>query len=140
MPPEAESPRVAETRAWLGKARLDLRCAETDLEASPPLIEDVLFHCQQAAEKAMKGFLTWHDAAFTRTHDLRRLVDACVAIDATLETALVGAAPLSEYAWRFRYPGEPFQPSVEEAIDALRIARVVLSVTTERLPSLTGSA
>mgnify|MGYP001563583143 CR=1 FL=1 len=58
MPPEAEGPRVAETRAWFAKSRFDLRCAEADLQAVPPLVEDVLFHCQQAAEKAMKGFPT----------------------------------------------------------------------------------
>jgi hypothetical protein len=38
-----------------------LRGADIDLAASPPIIEDMLFHCQQAAEKAMKGFLTAHD-------------------------------------------------------------------------------
>ena len=51
---------MAETRAWLIKAVTDLRAAELDLGASPPLLEDVVFHCQQAAEKALKGFLGWH--------------------------------------------------------------------------------
>jgi hypothetical protein len=122
MPPEAEDPRAADTRAWFAKAQLDLRCAETDLQAAPPL----------------KGFLTWHDEAFTWTHDLRRLVDACVAIDASLEPALAGAAPLSEFAWRFRYPGEPFEPSLEEAAEALRIARAVVAVTADRLAGVLG--
>ena len=138
MLPVAGNPRAAETRAWLAKSRFDLRCAETDLQAVPPLVEDVLFHCQQAAEKAMKGFLTWHDATFARTHDLRRLVDACVAIDASLEPALAESAPLSEFAWRFRYPGEPFEPSLGEAAEALRIACSVVAVTAERLGGVPG--
>jgi HEPN domain-containing protein len=50
--------RVADTRAWLVKAAIDLRAAETDLAASLPLLEDALFHCQQAAEKAMKALLS----------------------------------------------------------------------------------
>lgn len=37
---------VVETKMWLHKAALDLRAAEHDLLASPPLLEDVLFHCQ----------------------------------------------------------------------------------------------
>jgi HEPN domain-containing protein len=45
-------------RSWLKKAAGDLRGADIDLAASPPFIEDMLFHCQQAAEKSMKGFLT----------------------------------------------------------------------------------
>jgi hypothetical protein len=32
-----------EVQAWLKKARDDLRGAQIDLEASPPLIEDALF-------------------------------------------------------------------------------------------------
>jgi HEPN domain-containing protein len=138
MPPEAESPRAAETRAWFARSRFDLGCAETGLQAVPPLVEDVLFHCQQAAEKAMKGFLTRPDATFARTHDLRRLVDACVAIDASLEPAFAASAPLSEFAWRFRYPGEPFEPSPGEAAEAPRIARPVVAATAERLRGAPG--
>jgi len=40
------------------------------LKASLPFLEDALFHCQQAVEKALKGFLTWHDRPFEKTHDL----------------------------------------------------------------------
>lgn len=47
--------RVAETREWLLKAALDFRGARIDLDANPPLLEDALFHCQQAVEKALKG-------------------------------------------------------------------------------------
>ncbi len=50
--------KIFEVRAWLKKADDDLRGAQVDLAAAPPLIEDALFHCQQAAEKAMKAFLT----------------------------------------------------------------------------------
>lgn len=82
----------------------------------------------------MKGLLTWHDKGFARTHDLRRLADACVSIDTSLESTLAGVAPLSEFAWRFRYPGEPFQPSPGEAADALGIARRVVAALEERLP------
>jgi HEPN domain-containing protein len=49
--------KIAEVQAWLKKAADDLRGADLDLAAIPPFIEDALFHCQQAAEKAMKGFL-----------------------------------------------------------------------------------
>ena len=51
---------LVETRGWLAKAHSDLRAAEHEFLAAPPLLDDVVFHCQQAAEKAMKGFLTWH--------------------------------------------------------------------------------
>jgi HEPN domain-containing protein len=47
---------LAETSGWLTKAALDLRAADHSLTAVPPLIEDVVFHAQQAAEKCFKAF------------------------------------------------------------------------------------
>jgi HEPN domain-containing protein len=70
-------------------------------------------HAQQAAEKAMKAFLAWHDVPFRKTHNLEELGQQCVALDATLSTVADLAAPLTEYAWKFRYPGEPDPSSVE---------------------------
>jgi len=78
---------IAETKAWLRKAAYDLRVASHSLTASPPLLDDVVFHCQQAAEKTMKGFLTAHDRIFRKTHDLDELASACEAVDPTPQAA-----------------------------------------------------
>ena len=114
--------RVADTRAWLDKAEMDLHAARNGLEAAPPLLEDVLFHCQQAVEKVLKGFLTWHDSPFRKTHDLGVIGQQCVELDNSLESLCLGAAELPVYAWVFRYPGEPGQPVEEEARQALSMA------------------
>ena len=127
--------RVADTRAWLAKAALDLRSAEVDLAAHPPITSDALFHCQQAVEKALKAFLTWHDHPFRKTHDLVELGGRCVALDATLEPSLRTAGPLTEYAWRFRYPGEVDEPAREEAEQSLKVARSVVTAVVQRLPA-----
>jgi HEPN domain-containing protein len=87
--------------------------ADIDLAASPPFIEDMLFHCQQAAEKTMKGFLTAHDRIFRKTHDLDELASACEAVDSTLKEVLNPARDLTVFAWEFRYPGEAEVPSPE---------------------------
>jgi HEPN domain-containing protein len=57
----ADPELIAETRAWLTKSTNDLRAAETLIRSSPPLLNESVFHCQQAVEEAMKGFLTWHE-------------------------------------------------------------------------------
>lgn len=44
------------------------------------------------------------------------------------------AVPLTKYAWKFRYPGEPEEPTRQEAEDALALAREVYSVILTRLP------
>jgi HEPN domain-containing protein len=125
---------VAETRAWLSKASRDLKAARHGLAASPPLLEDVVFHAQQAAEKACKGFLCWHNVPFRKTHSLEELGEQCLDLDPTLRALVDRAAPLTEYAWRFRYPGEPEEPSREEAEEALAIAQEVFEAIQRRLP------
>jgi len=67
---------VAETRAWLVKAALDLRVAAHEFTATPPFVDDIVFHAQQAAEKAFKAFLTWHQTAFRKTHISKRLASS----------------------------------------------------------------
>jgi HEPN domain-containing protein len=126
--------RVAEARAWFIKAALDLRAAEFERTGDPLLSADVVFHCQQLAEKAMKGFLAWHDHPFRKTHNLVELGQQCAAIDPGLEPVLRRAAGLTEYAWKFRYPGEPGVPSSEETGEALGIATEVYEALLSRLP------
>jgi len=132
MPPDPE--RVAETRTWLVKAALDLRVAEFELTAEPPLTADVVFHCQQLAEKSLKAFLVWHDRPFRKTHNLVEIGQQCVAIDGTLESVARRGAVLTEYAWKFRYPDDPEEPEDVEARSALALAREVYQEILRRLP------
>jgi HEPN domain-containing protein len=125
--------RVSDTKSWLARAADDLEAAERLLKA-PALFGAAVFHCQQAAEKALKGFLAWHDTPFRKTHDLEESGEACIAIDATLREAIDRAIPLTDYAWKFRYPGEPEEPTREEADDALAAARDVYAAIAALLP------
>ena len=49
--------RIAETTAWLRRPASDLRAAAHELAADPPILDDLVFHCQQAVEKSRKAFL-----------------------------------------------------------------------------------
>ena len=125
---------VAETKAWLRKAALDLSAAEHDLTASPPLLADAVFHCQQVAEKTLKAFLMWHNTPFRKTHSLEEIGEQCLDLDPTLQDLINRAVPLTEYAWKFRYPGELEEPSWEEAYEALGTAREIFGAIISRLP------
>lgn len=125
---------VADTRAWLTKALMDLRAAEQLLLAVPPLLGAVVFHCQQTVEKALKALLAWHDEPFRKTHNLEALGRQALAFDATLQPLVDRAGGLTKYAWKFRYPGEPEEPSVAEAEEALALAREVYAAILSRLP------
>jgi HEPN domain-containing protein len=58
--------RMAEARAWLRKAEQDLRAAEHERKANPPLTSDIVFHAQQLAEKSLKALMSWHDRPFRK--------------------------------------------------------------------------
>lgn len=126
--------KMADTRAWLERARMDLRSARVDLAATPPIVGDALFHCQQVVEKTIKALLTWHDQPFRKTHDLADLGTRLAAIEPALENLLKRAAPLTEYAWKFRYPGDACEPPKAEADAAVELAREVLDAAAEALP------
>ena len=133
MPPDPT--RIADTKAWLTKAAHDLRRVEILLAADPPDVEGAVFHCQQAAEKGFKAFLTWHDVVFRRVHDLDVIGGHCVEVDATLKEIVDRADALTRYAWQFRYPGAQYEPDLEEGQRAATLAHQVTSAVIARLPS-----
>ena len=81
-----------------------------------------MFHCQQAAEKALKAFLTFHDQPFRKTHDLASLGKQYANIDATLEALVDRLDDLSEYAWAYRY--RPDSPSLLRGTLRRRVERL----------------
>jgi HEPN domain-containing protein len=117
-----------EAAAWLRKATEDLRAAGHDLQAAPPLLEDVLFHSQQAVEKALKAFLVCYDQPFRKTHDLDLLAAECERIDPALKPTLEPIREFTVFAWIFRYPGEPQTPPREDCVRVLDFARRVVDV------------
>lgn len=136
----ADPVRLEEARAWLARAEADLRAAQVDLDATPPLIEDAAFHCQQASEKSLKSFLAWHDRPFRKTHNLEELGleelgEQSLDIDESLRPAIDPVVPLTEFAWRYRYPGEAEELPRNEVEQALEAARILFDAVLTRVPS-----
>lgn len=71
---------------------------------------------------------------FRKTHNLTELGELCAGLDPSLELLLRRAAELTDYAWKFRYPGEPEEPPREEAEQALTLAPKVYEAILARLP------
>jgi HEPN domain-containing protein len=124
--------RARETREWLDKADEDLASARVLIGSGH--IANALFFCQQATEKSLKAFLTWHERPFRRTHDLEELGESCRAIDGTLGALMEQADVLSDYAWKLRYPGALYTPEWKEAETMLGIASGIFREIQSRLP------
>src|ERR1700733_4605054 len=63
---------------WLRHAGDDARIARGCLDLAPPAHGGAAYHCQQAVEKLLKGFLVLADIDFRRTHDLDTLADSAL--------------------------------------------------------------
>ena len=128
---------VSETRAWLGRARADLGACDALIAAG--LTAEALFHTQQCAEKAMKAVLTWHQVSFKKTHDLDELKQMCLPLAEDATAHMAGIERLSQYAWRFRYPGAPYSPERTEAEEGRHAAGRLLDAVAARLESHFGN-
>lgn len=109
-----------ELENWLTKSRHDLGSAGRLMEGDEPYLDTALYHCQQAAEKALEAFLTYHDIRFAFTHDLTPLVVLASPVEPRFQEWRAAADFLTPYGSRFRYPGAAMEPGREEAEDALR--------------------
>jgi HEPN domain-containing protein len=70
------------TLEWVEKAENDYRTAVIVLEETDqPIADTACFHCQQCAEKYLKGFLSQHQIEFPRQHSLIPLLELSSQID-----------------------------------------------------------
>ncbi|MBF0305119.1 MAG: HEPN domain-containing protein [Alphaproteobacteria bacterium] len=95
----------AEAGQWFAKADEDICVAEMALEREPPLIDPAAFHCQQAAEKIIKGLLVAAAVKVPRLHDLEALAALAVPLYPDLAPIMDDVAPASAWIARTRYPG-----------------------------------
>jgi len=122
-------------QSWLMKARHDLAAARK-LSAEPdPYLDTAIYHCQQAAEKAVKGFLVSHDQEFEKTHNIQLLVTLAIPFEARFSSWLEAAERLTPYAVTFRYPGEILEPDRAEFDQALQAAEGLYAFVLSSLPA-----
>ncbi|MBV5335955.1 HEPN domain-containing protein, partial [bacterium] len=113
---------------WMEKARRDLASAIRLLDGEPPYLDTAVYHCQQAAEKALKGYLAGRGQPLRRVHDLILLLDECTGLDPSFDRLADGAAMLTPYGTAFRYPGNVKEPTLSEAREAVEAARSILDL------------
>jgi HEPN domain-containing protein len=122
MPPEALAP--GSPADWLQHAYSDLALAGTT-PLPPILFEDLCFHAQQAAEKALKAILAACVIPVPRTHNLRTLFDL-LPTGISVPPDIQVAAGLSDYAVASRYPGASEPVEAEEYREAIGMAEAVV--------------
>ncbi len=122
-------------RQWLEKAEEDLKAGEALLVADPPFLYPACFHAQQAAEKYLKAFLTWEQIEFPKTHMIEKLLDLLRPAHAALAAGVDGARLLTDYGVDIRYPGDQPRPTLQQAQDAITLARRVRDTILPLMPT-----
>jgi len=97
--------REEEIRQWFALAKQDLDIAKhLHKTFHPTPDEPICFHCQQSAEKYLKGFLVINNIEPPKTHDLLELLELCEEISADFSEIRLKSSVLSRYGVAPRYP------------------------------------
>ena len=128
-----------EAKAWMVKAWRDLETARRAATGEPPFYDVAVYHCQQAAEKAVKAFLVHHGKAYEKTHDIEVLIDVASEIETDFSNLADAADALTPYATRFRYPNATFavEPQPAEYHEAMQHAQAIYDFVLSLLPTET---
>jgi len=121
-------------RSWLTKARNDLASARVLAASDPPLLDTAVYHCQQAAEKAVKGYLVFCDQEFERVHDIELLIRAAALYAPEFINWIETGIELTPYARIYRYPGYATEPNREQVDRALSTAEGLYKFVVSLLP------
>ena len=92
---------------WFKFADLDLAAAQYLQDMQPQPLEIICYHCQQAAEKYLKGFLIYRGVAEPpKTHNLDTLCELCLEYDERFQDYKRACLVLTMYGVQPRYPYE----------------------------------
>ncbi|HOC67519.1 MAG: HEPN domain protein [Candidatus Hydrogenedentes bacterium ADurb.Bin101] len=119
--PQRDEERGHLLSEWLRRAEDDIKVVELLLANETGLATPIAFHAQQAVEKYLKAYLTWHQVPFPKTHDIERLLVLVESINKNLVCSLADTTVLTLYAVEVRYPGDMAAATNEEAQDAVAL-------------------
>lgn len=128
--------KIKEYKEWQGLADMDLKTAEYLKEMKPMPTEIICYHCQQSAEKYLKGYLVFCGVAPPRMHDLDELCKLCLKYSDTFNSIADQCSDLTAYGVQPRYPMELTldEKDLKQALDsAKKVKDFVVSIIKEKI-------
>lgn len=111
---------------WFAMAKKDVRSAKILFEHDADY-EIVCFHCQQAIEKYLKGYLIYETGELQEGHSLLKLCKKASPFNTNLKSFLKEMAFVNTYYIETRYPAiDPLIVSEEDASECLKIVESVM--------------
>lgn len=116
---------------WLLKASNDLNAAKILSQANA--LDVAIYHTEQCAEKALKGFLASKKHPIVKTHDLVALVALCAQFDPKFSKISSLAQKLTPFGVIFRYPDVEIYPKKKTVLTAIQDAEKILQFVEKRM-------
>jgi HEPN domain-containing protein len=118
---------------WLEKANSDLKSAKV-LKQNDCGNDVVAFHCQQAIEKSLKGYLLKQMGQVVEGHSLIYLCKESSNHNIEFKKRLKDCAFVNQYYIETRYPSDvPLVVSDEEANECILIAEEIFKMVSESI-------
>ena len=96
--------KIKDVIEWIQIADDDLYSAKTLNESVRKPYEIICYHCAQATEKYLKGYLAYNDIIPQKTHNLLFLHEICVEQDSSFESIRTECGLLNRFTNEIRYP------------------------------------
>ena len=96
--------KINDVIEWIQIADDDLYSAKTLNESVRKPYEIICYHCAQATEKYLKGYLAYNDIIPQKTHNLLFLLEICVEKDNSFEIIRTECGLLNRFTNEIRYP------------------------------------
>ena len=119
------SEKIDIIKQWIEKADHDLGTGQVTYLYLPQYRDTIAFHCQQAAEKYLKGFLLFLDIPFKRQHSLNYLLGLISQKIQISNELYDNASELEDFAVEIRYPDTSIDLSDDEIQQAFKIAKLI---------------
>ena len=127
------SEKVETIKKWLIKADEDLGTAIITHNHITEYHFTNAFHCQQAVEKYLKGYLIFLDIEFRRIHDLVYLLELINQKYQIDDKMIDRITELEDYAVEIRYPEISIDLTDEEIVNAINIAKEIRFFVTSKM-------
>ncbi len=125
---------LTSAKEWQRVAEMDLLSAEYLLNMYPIPIEIICYHCQQSAEKYLKGYLVLQGMNPPKIHDLNQLQKLCSNINDSFVNIEDQCSDLTVYGVQPRYPMQLILEEIdmqEALINAKAIRNFIINVAPE---------
>lgn len=113
-------------KEWFDKAEEDILYARAGIKETT-FYGLACFHCQQAVEKYLKGYLLFMGKNVHKIHLIRSLIYECVKIDKDLDKFKDYCNTLDTYYISPRYPVIHTVYSKEQANEAVNMAEEIMN-------------